>query len=97
MTPETPLTDEQIAELLAEDRAPHFRIALLELQARRAAEKKEWRAQSLDEDRIVNWGPYADEGRVNALMEEFPNHWRKQYRIAAGPWIDAELARKEQE
>lgn len=91
--PELTLTDEQIVELLDVFQkstlpiAPPVVNALLELQARRAAEKKEWLVTSKTGSiRCI------DEAQADSHVLAFGNLWRKQYRIAAGPWIDAEPA-----
>lgn len=64
-----------------------------ELQERRAAEKKEYGLLDVNacDTRVMS------ESHVDRWVECFPGFYRKQYRIAAGPWIDAEPSHAEKE
>jgi len=72
-----------------------LRRALRELVERREAERKEWRIFKIERDAIIHEGSVPDEAQADRWMERFPNTWRKQYRIAAGPWTDAPVSEKE--
>ena len=110
MTPDhiPPVSDETLAELLEGLASNSLRSIVRELQERRAAEKKEWRIVSYKalcrhEDRWYSHFAILDDDfqkSLNASITENPEDYRnirKQYRIAAGPWIDAEPARAEKE
>ena len=91
MTSETRLTDAEIAELL-EIYATRKKLcsALRELQERRKAERKEWQLVPLNKGAFLPSGLVDSEADADSRMTRWPNTYRKQYRIAAGPWVDAE-------
>jgi len=67
-----------------------LRRALRELVERREAERKEWQLVPLNKGAFLPSGLVDSEADADSRMARWPNTYRKQYRIAAGPWMDAE-------